>query len=88
VAAVAGEAPTPAAVPQSAAVVADPVGADPVSDKAVAAETAPAAEPAPPAETADSADVEADAVKDVTPKRKAAKRDRSHRAAARAGNGS
>ena len=93
-AAAAGEAPTPAAVPQSAAVVADPVGADPVSDKAVAAEPAPAAEPAhpaetaPPAETADSADTASASTKDVTPKRKATKRDRSHRAAARAGNGS
>jgi hypothetical protein len=88
-AAVAGEAPTPAAVPESPATVADdPVGADPVSDITVAAEPAPAAESAPPAETADSADVEADAVKDVTPKRKATKRDGSHRAAARGGNGS
>jgi hypothetical protein len=88
VAAAAGELPA-VAVPESPATVADdPVGADPVSDITVAAEPAPAAESAPPAETADSADVEADAVKDVTPKRKATKRDGSHRAAARGGNGS
>lgn len=77
------EAPTAAAVAESPATVADdPVGADPVSDKAVAAE------PAPSAETADSADTASASTNDVTPKRKAAKRDRSHRAAVRAGNGS
>jgi hypothetical protein len=81
-AAAAGELPTAVAVPESPTTVADPVGADPVSDKTVAAE------PAPPAETADSADTASASAKDVRPKRKAAKRDRSHRAAARAGNGS
>lgn len=81
-AAAAGELPAAVAVPESPTTVADPVGADPVTDKTVAAE------PAPPAETADSADTASASTKDVTPKRKAAKRDRSHRAAARAGNGS
>ena len=81
-AAAAGELPAAVAVPQSPTTVADPVGDNPVSDKTVAAE------PAPPAETADSADTASASTKDVTPKRKAAKRDRSHRAAARAGNGS
>jgi hypothetical protein len=82
VAAAAGELPA-VAVPESPATVADdPVGADPVSDITVAAE------PAPPAETADSADTASASTKDVTPKRKATKRDRSHRAAARGGNGS
>ncbi len=75
-----GEAPPAAVISESPAAVADPVGAEPLSDKALAAE------PARPAETADSAETASASAKDVTPKRKAAKRDRSHRAAAKTGN--
>lgn len=77
-----GEAPTAAVISESPAAVADPIGAQPVSDKALAAE------PAPPAQTADSGETASASTRDVTPKRKATKRDRVHRAAARTGSGS
>lgn len=77
-----GEAPPAAVISKSPAAVADPIGTESLSDEALAAESAP------PAEAADSAETASASTKDVTPKRKAAKRDRRHRAAAQAGRGS